>query len=122
MLGLLLAAALAIEIPLLGAPLAPDVVQELNLLPGVDHIELEDDLLRLTVAPGRAVRYADLLRTIRNHWKATEEEARAESSRSRQRAHLLGTGNASVRRSHPMSGASRRNAPILLSRRGVSGL
>ena len=45
-----------------------------------------------------------------------------ESSRSRQRAHLLGTGNASVRRSHPMSGAPRRNAPILLSRRGVSGL
>ena len=45
-----------------------------------------------------------------------------ESSRSRQRAHLLGAGFAGVRRSHPMSGAPRRNAPILLSRRGVSGL
>ena len=72
MLGVLLAAALAIEIPLLGAPLAPDVVQELNLLPGVDRIELEDDLLRLTVVPGRAVRYADILRTIKNHTAATE--------------------------------------------------
>ena len=72
MLGVLLAAALAIEIPLLGAPLAPDVVQELNLLPGVERIEVEDDLLHLTVVPGRAVRYADIIRTIRSHTVATE--------------------------------------------------
>ena len=72
MLGVLLAAALAIEIPLLGAPLAPDVVQELNLLPGVERIEVEGDLLRLAVVPGRAVRYADIIRTIRSQTVATE--------------------------------------------------
>ena len=45
-----------------------------------------------------------------------------ESSRPRQRAHLPGPGIEADRRWHPMSRASPRNAPILLSRRGVTGL
>jgi hypothetical protein len=71
-LGVLLAAAITIEIPLLGEPLAPEVVEELSLLPGADRIEAEEGLLRLSVAAGKAVRYFDIARALRDHTVATE--------------------------------------------------
>lgn len=72
MLGILLAAALTIEIPLLGEALAPEVVQELALLPGADRVEAEEGMLRVAVAPGRTVRYSDVDRILRDHTVATE--------------------------------------------------
>ncbi len=72
MLGVVLAAALTFEIPLLGAPWSSEVVEELNLLPGVERIEAADDLLLIQVAARGTLRYGDLARTIRNHTVATE--------------------------------------------------
>jgi hypothetical protein len=71
-LGVFLAAALAVEIPLLGEALAPEVVQELSLLPGADGVEGGDGLLRFQVAPGKVVRYSDVARILRDHTVATE--------------------------------------------------
>jgi hypothetical protein len=71
-LGLFFAAALTIEIPLLGEALAPEVVQELALLPGADRVDAEEGMLRVAVAPGKTVRYSDVGRILRDHTVATE--------------------------------------------------
>ena len=65
-------ASVLFEIPLLGAPLTPPILDELDDLKGVAAIQEEDGALRLKVPSGEVVRLSAISDTIRRHTVKTE--------------------------------------------------
>ena len=74
-LGVVLAVGLGVELPVIGAPLEPEVAEHLRALPNVASAEVGDSAFRLTLVPGRELSYNDVVRTLREHTVATEIDA-----------------------------------------------
>lgn len=74
-LGIVLASALAVELPLIGSPLETDVVERFEGLPAVASAEVVDETLRLELVRGRSLSYRDVVGTLREHTVATEVDA-----------------------------------------------
>ena len=65
-------AAVVVDIPLLGSPLTPPILDELRDLKGVAAIQADDRALRLEVEPRGVVRLSAISETIRRHTVKTE--------------------------------------------------
>ncbi len=64
--------AIVVDIPLLGSPLTPPILDELRDLKGVAAIQADDRALRLEVEPRGVVRLSAISETIRRHTVKTE--------------------------------------------------
>ncbi len=64
--------AMVVDIPLLGSPLTPPILDELRDLKGVAAIQADDRALRLEVEPRGVVRLSAISETIRRHTVKTE--------------------------------------------------